>query len=220
MSRTVKAFLLSFLVYLLPILHAHGGSLLGIILWAELVDGGRETLWLALDAGLGLALQLAAFIALRWMLGGQRLRWLGLVVVIPALFWVFILLYLVEIPKRFLIEPETAVETGDLPVACSVADASASGLPAGVTLALERAGEVWIRTGQDARHAVLSMPGCRVLPRQLFFPGARGGIGFVAPGGAIFYRLDKQGDGVFDNMFLAPGASEALKLEPPADERN
>ncbi len=149
MSRSVKALLLSFLVYLLPILTAHGGSLLGIILWAELVDGGsgREALWLALDAGLGLALQLAAFIAFRWMLGGQRLRWLGLAVFVPVLFSAFNLAYQVEIPKRFLIEAETAVETGDWPVACSVADAAAAGLPAGVTLALERAGEVWIRTG-------------------------------------------------------------------------
>ncbi len=50
MSRAVKAFLLSFPVYLLPIPHAHGGSLPGIIPWAEPVDGGsgREPPWPAM----------------------------------------------------------------------------------------------------------------------------------------------------------------------------
>jgi hypothetical protein len=123
--------------------------------------------------------------------------------------------YLVVIPAQFLIEADDAPETGDWPVACSVADASTTGLPAGVTLALERAGEVWIRS-DDGGYGVLSMPGCRVVRRQLFFPGVRGGIGYVAPGGTVYYRMDSDGDGQFEHWYLEAGRTAPQRLEAPA----
>ncbi len=218
MRFSLKAFFLSFLVYAMPVVYGHGGSLVGLILWTELTNGGgrREPLWLAMDVGLALALQLAGFLAFAWILGGRR-RWLALFVLAPGLLWIFHLVYLVEIPKRFLIEAQTASETGEWPLVCSVRDASTTGLRAGITLALERAGEIWIRTGQDARYGVLSMPGCKVRSRKLFFPGARGGIGFVAPGGAVYYRLDQTGDGAFEHLFQQPGAMAPLKLRTPPE---
>jgi hypothetical protein len=52
MNRTLLAFLLSFLVYLVPAVHAHGGTLLGLAVWAEFIEmrSGREPLWLFMDA--------------------------------------------------------------------------------------------------------------------------------------------------------------------------
>ena len=218
MSRGVKAFLLSFLVYLLPIVQVHGGSLLGIVLWAELTGGygNREGLWLAMDSGLALALQLAAFICFRWIMAGRRWRWLTILVAGPALVAAFNYAWQIEIPKRFLIEAETRPETGNWPVACSIADASTVGLQTGVTLALERAGEVWVRTGKKADYGLLSVADCRIASRELFFPGARGGIGYVTGGGTMYYRLDREGNGVFDHWYFGAGFPGTLKLEAPA----
>ena len=215
--RTLTALLLSFLVYLTPILHAHGGTLLGIYLWAALVDGrdGRDALWLATDAGLAVALQAAWFAAFRWMLAGARLRWLLLLALAPVTVAAIVWAYLVAIPTQFLIEADNARETGNWPVACSVPDASTVGLPTGVTLALERAGETWLRTGPGAVYGVLSMPGCAVTRRELFFPGARGGIGYVTAGGAVWYRLDPDGSGAFQHRLSTSASPDPVTLQQP-----
>ena len=128
MNRNLLAFLLSFLVYLIPAVLPHGGTLLGIAVVVEFLSAssGREPLWLVMDAGLALALQAAAFIAFRWILGGRRSRWLIMVAVVPALVFSFNLFWLVMIPTLFLVERDTAPETGEWPVACSVPNASTS----------------------------------------------------------------------------------------------
>ncbi len=216
MRRNITALLLSFFVYLVPILHVHGGTLLGILLWVELVDGrgDREQLWLAVDVGLALALQVSWFVAFRWILRGSRLRWLLLAGMLPVTTVAVIWAYLVFIPAQFLIEADDAPETGDWPVACAVAGASTTGLPAGVTLALEHAGEVWIQFG-DGGYGVLSMPDCSVHRRELFFPGVRGSVGFVAPGGTAYFRMDSDGDGQFEHWYLEAGHTAPLRLEAP-----
>ncbi len=217
MSRTLAAFLLSFLVYLVPILHVHGATLVGIYLWAALVEGrnGREPLWLAMDAGFAVAMQIAWFFALRWILTGSRLRWLLLAGLAPVTAVAVVWTYLLVIPALFLIETDEAPETGDWPVACSVAGAGTVGLPTGVTLALERAGEAWIRFG-DGGYGVLSMPDCRVVRRELFFPGVRGSVGYIAPGGTVYYRMDSDGDGTFEHWYLKEGKTAPKRLEAPA----
>ena len=106
MSRTLAAFVLSFLIYLVPILHAHGGTFLGLYLWAALAEGSRaeEPLWLALDIGVAIALQAGWFMALRWILSGSRLRWLLLAALAPATAVAAVWAYLAVIPIMFLIE--------------------------------------------------------------------------------------------------------------------
>lgn len=209
--------LLSFLVYFLPIIHAHGGSFLGLALWAEFVGGysDREPLWLAMDAGLALALQAAAFALFAWAFGGRRWRWLLLLPCVPAGLWLLNIGYLVEIPKRFLIEADTRPEIGDWPVACEIMDASTTGLATGVTLALERAGEIWLRMDKGNGYGLLRGADCSVTTRELFFPGARGGIGYVTGGGTMHYRIDLEGDGVFDNWYFGAGAPGPMKLTAP-----
>jgi hypothetical protein len=217
MTRTLAAFLLSFLVYLVPILHVHGGTLVGIYLWAALVEGrsAREPLWLAMDAGFAVVLQIAWFFALRWILAGSRLRWLLLAGLAPVTAVAVVWTYLLVIPTLFLIEADDIPETGDWPVACSVAGAATVGLPAGVTLTLERAGEVWIRFG-DGAYGVLSMPDCRVVRRELFFPGVRGSVGYVGSGGAAYYRMDSDGDGRFEHWYLDEDQTAPKRLVAPA----
>lgn len=216
-NRALNAFLLSFLVYLLPIIHAHGGNILGLVLWAEFTGGysDREPLWLAMDAGLALTLQVAAFILFAWILGGRYWRWLLLLPCVPAALWLLNIGYMIEIPKRFLIEADTRPETGDWPVACEIEDASTTGLTTGVTLALERAGEIWLRMDKKNSYGLLKGTDCSVASRELFFPGARGGIGYVTGGGTMHYRIDLEGDGTFDHWYFGAGAPAAMKLTIP-----
>lgn len=217
MSRTLAALVLSFLIYLVPILHPHGGTFLGLYLWVALAEGARaeEPLWLALDIGVAIALQAGWFVALRWILSGSRLRWLLLAALAPATAVAAVWAYLAVIPIIFLIEADTTPETGDWPVACSVPEAAAVGLPTGVSLALERAGEIWIQTG-DGGYGVLSMPGCDVKRRDLFMRGAYGSVGYVAPGGAVYFRMDADGDGTFEHWYLDGAVASPRPLQLPA----
>ncbi len=217
MSRTLAPFVLSFLVYVVPVVHVHGGTMLGVYFWAALAEGARaeEPLWLVFDLGFAVVLQAGWFFALRWILAGSMLRWLLLAALAPTTAAVAALGLLAVIPLLFLLEADTAPEAGDWPVACSVADAATVGLPAGVTLSLERTGEVWIRSANGS-YGVLSMPDCSVVRRDLFAPGAFGSIGYVAPGGAVYYRMDAEGDGVFEHWYLGPGATEPAQLAAPA----
>ena len=143
------------------------------------------------------------------------MRRLLLAALAPATVAAVVWAYLVAIPGQFLIEHDTAPETGDWRAACSVPDASTVGLPTGVTLALERAGETWVRTGAKAEYGVLSMPGCAVARRELFFPGARGGIGYVTAGGAAWYRLDPDGGGAFQHRLSTSVNPDPVILRPP-----
>jgi hypothetical protein len=217
MSRTLIAFVLSCLVYLVPIVHGHGGTILGIYLWVMLVDGRGEfdPLWKALDIGLAVALHVSWFLALRWILLGSWVRWLLLVGLVPATAVTVVLSYLVLIPTLFLIESDDLPETGSWPVACSVSGAATAGLPTGVTLALERAGEAWIHS-RDGGYGVLSGPDCRIVPRKLFFPGVYGSVGHVAPGGAVYYRMDSDGDGQFEHWYLDGDRTTPQRLDAPA----
>ncbi|MDH3229904.1 MAG: WD40 repeat domain-containing protein [Alphaproteobacteria bacterium] len=217
MPRNLLAFLLSFLVYLIPVVQAHGGTLLGLAVWAEFFEirSGREPLWLALDAGLALALQAAGFIAFRWILGGRGIRWLVMIAVVPALVLGFNLAYMAAIPVLCLIERDTAPETGDWPVACSVPGASMVGLHTGVTLALERAREVWVWSGEMGQYGILSMPDCAVTPRKLPIPGLRSAIRFATAGGVLYYSLDRDRDGVWEHWYLDNNLPAPVALEAP-----
>jgi len=217
MTRTFIAFLLSFLIYLVPIVHVHGGTVLGIYLWVMLADnrGEFELAWKLLDVGLAVALQLAWFIAWRWILFGSWVRWLLLPGLVPATAVTVVLAYLAVIPTLFLIEGDDVPETGNWPVACSVPGAATAGLPTGVTLALERAGEAWVHSSEGG-YGVLSGPDCKIVPRKLFFPGVYGSVGYVAPGGAAYFRMDADGDGAFEHWFLGSGRTAPLRLEAPA----
>jgi hypothetical protein len=217
MNRARNAFLLSFLIYLLPVIYPHGGNILGLILWAEFAGGydNRAPLWLAMDAGLALALQATAFAVFYWIFAGRRRRWLSLLLCVPAGLWFLNIGYMVAIPKRFLIEADTKPEIGDWPIACDIIDASTTGLATGVTLALERAGEIWLRMEKGNRYGLLKGTDCGVDTRELFFPGARGGIAYVTGGGTMHYRVDLEGDGVFDHWYFGAGAPGAVKLEVP-----
>jgi len=217
MKQVRNALLLSFLVYLLPLVHAHGGNILGLILWAEFAGGfsNREPLWLVMDAALALALQAAAFAVFYWILVGRRWCWLLLFPCIPAGLWLLNVGYMLEIPKHFLIEADTSPETGDWPIACEIKDASTTGLPTGITLALERAGEIWLRLDKGSSYGLLRGTDCSVASRELFFPGARGGIGYVTGGGAMYYRIDLEGNGIADHWYFGAGAPGPVKLKAP-----
>ena len=217
MNRTLLAFLLSFLVYLVPAVHAHGGTLLGLAVWAEFIEmrRGREPLWLIMDALLALTLQAAAFATFRWILGGRPIRWLVMIAVVPTLVLSFNLAWMIAIPTLFLIERDSAPETGEWPVACSVSGASTASPHTGVTLALERAREVWVWIREEKTYGILSMPGCVVTPRKLSIPGLHSAIRFATAGGVLYYSLDLDHDGVWEHWYLDNSLPAPVELDAP-----
>ena len=128
----LKAFLASFVVYLIPIIGPHALWLLGEHLYSGLVRSGpdRVVAWIALEWGLAVGLQIVAGALWYWFF--SRLEWwraLPLLVCVPVFFMVIEWAYLVAIPSRFLIEQDTAPETGDWKTACTMADMPPLRLP-------------------------------------------------------------------------------------------
>ena len=142
----LKALIASFSVYLLPVFTVHVFYLWGWAIGAEILAGksGREPLWLATDAALALGLQGLAFALFYWILSGRGWRWLALVAAVPVFEAVLIWAYLLAIPAVFLIEDETATETGDWPIACRIEDATLLQVRAPAVPDLARAQEAWI----------------------------------------------------------------------------
>src|SRR5262249_4743478 len=127
-KRTGGALVLSFAVYLTPLVGPHAAWLLGEVLWRELARGSsgrlaREPLSAAIDAAVALGAQLAFFALSYWFLG--RPGWLrGLGLIGPIVPGIILLncLYMIAIPSRFLIERDTAPERLAWPVHCSARD--------------------------------------------------------------------------------------------------
>src|SRR5262245_64398220 len=105
--------MLSFAVYLTPLVGPHAAWLLGEVVWLGLSRGsgprGRDPLWVATEIAVALAAQLVLFLLLNWFLG--RPGWIrGLCVAAPVLPGIVALNYalMVTLPARFLIEHDTA----------------------------------------------------------------------------------------------------------------
>ena len=66
-SKPLYALILSFGVYLLPLIGPHTVTFLGELIWYEITHRERARLWIAADVGFALVLQLIAFSALYWL---------------------------------------------------------------------------------------------------------------------------------------------------------
>ena len=67
--RTISALVLSFAVYLTPLVGPHAAWLLGEVLWREVARGSsgrlaREPLWAATDAAVAFGAQVVVFLLL------------------------------------------------------------------------------------------------------------------------------------------------------------
>lgn len=212
------AFAASFLVYLQPLIFPHVLSVWGFALWAEIAGfADREPLWMAADLGLAFLIQLAMGAFFYWVFRGRaRLRVLGLIAMFPASTAALLYLYMMVIPAHFLIEPETHAESGDWPVACDIENASLAQVKAGVTLALERAGEAWLHRNPGRRYGLLRMPGCAV---SEIVPPQNGSLQHALPGGVGLYLVLNKDTGRYGLFHRSPNGVAPLKLDLTTDER-
>ncbi len=184
-TALLKATLASFAIYLMPIVGPHAFWLLGQHLYSRSTRGGPEHVieWIAMEWGLALGLQ-----AIGGVLGYfffVRPRWRRLVpiaIFFPVAFVVAEWGYLVALPSRFLIEPDTAAESGEWKSACVIADKSLVQARSTPDQRLAHAGEAWLVGAAGSDYDVVSMPGCHLHPMRLAQSGGPATLQFVLPG--------------------------------------
>jgi hypothetical protein len=190
-SPLLKAFLASWAVYLMPIIGPHAFWLLGEHLSLRLVRGGpdRVAAWIALEWGLAIGLQVMAGALWYWFLA--RPKWwrvLSLMACVPVFFMVTEWAYLVAIPSRFLIEQDTASESGDWKSVCVVADTTLAPVQSPPDLLVARAGQTWLAGTGINSFILLEMPGCRTTPVESHNSGPSSTQPYVVPGGASVFN--------------------------------
>ena len=214
----LKALIASFSVYLLPIFTVHIFYLWGWALGAEFFAGksGREPLWLAADAALAFGLQGLAFALFLWIFSGRAWRWLSLVMAVPAFEVAVTWAYLFAIPGVFLIETETATESGDWPSACRIEDATLLQLRTPAYPDLARAREAWIGSATaPGSWRLLKGTDCRLEETAHRWPTKRGSLAAVAAGGAAIFTEYGGDPPVARYWHLDPVSGAATELTPP-----
>src|SRR5579862_8683692 len=215
------AFLASFAVYLMPIIGPHAAWLLGEYLYSRAVHSGPDQVaaWIAMDWGLAITLQIVAGALWYWFF--VRPKWwrlLPLVISVPVFFFVVEWAYLVAIPSRFLIEQDTAAESGNWNTVCTVPDMTLAMVRSTPDLSLERAGQAWlVGTGMNV-YAVLEMPGCQTTPAGWPEIGPSYTQPFVVPGGRCLFSTWDNKAGTNHWWYRdGPGHTPQPLSRPPAD---
>ena len=158
----LRAFLLSFAVYLFPLIGPHAAFLLGQVIWRELTRGEREWLWVAADIALAVILQVIVFSVLYWLLPKRAIyRAIVAVIAVPLLAGAMEYAYMVGIPSFFLIEKDAAGEQGEWPVACVARGVSLIDIPHPERL--KEWSEVPVQA-PDGTYKLMRIPGCEVVP--------------------------------------------------------
>jgi hypothetical protein len=217
-----KALIASFAVYLLPVVTVHVLFVWGWAIGAELLAGAsdRDALWLAADAGLAVALQALAFVLFYWTFSGRAWRWLALLPALPAFGLALNWAYLIALPSLFLIEAETARETGDWPLACRIEDATLIQARGPATPDLARAEEAWVAsTTAPGAWKLLTGPDCTLEATAHSRPAERGSLAAVAAGGAAIFSAYGGDPPVTRTWHLDPVSGAATELSPPAELR-
>jgi len=222
-SATVRAALASFGIYLLPLVGPHAFTLLG-----EMVVRGseREALWRAADIGMALLLHFAAFVLFYFFFRKPGLlRGALLFFSFPVFFFCAEVAFLYSIPSFFLIEAETARETGSWAEECSAADASMVTIRMPLRTAGEPLSEILVQNSQG-KYGVVSVPGCETtllaLPEQKVEPGGRVdfmiGVTDILPGAGILFQKHETKTGLDTWWNLRNG--EAVSIPMPASNVN
>ena len=190
------ALVVSFAVYLTPLVGPHMVTFLGTALANAVTSTPRETAWVAVDLATALLAQAVLAVAAAWALVRPRQRWPIAAVTFLALIFTLPYLYLVVIPTRFLIEPDIAPERHDWVERCVVPDTWLMAMRMPVTVT---AHEMWWAQRSSARYAVLRAATCDAVDPPLPQPAVRpnGTVEFtlmpafvIASGATLFERTE------------------------------
>jgi hypothetical protein len=219
----VLALVASFLIYAIPLVGPHAIPLLGEMFFADTYRS--RPLWFLTDIAAALVLQFVAFTLVYLFLQKRNLaRGLALGISVPALFIFAQALFMLWIPSLFLIENDTASDTGTWPVVCTADDASMIGVPTAPPQPGESIPEVLIQTSK-ADYRVLSIPGCVVaplpLPRPTLQPDGHVdftlGIDYVVPGVALLFNKQAVPTGRQTWLIARRVQNDLIPVESPRD---
>ncbi len=195
-KRAAAAAVLSFIVYLTPLVGPHAVWLLGETLYQDFAGllrarAGRDAAWVATDVAVALLAQLGFGLLVYWFIGGPG--WLrGLGVILPVLPAIVVLnyVYQVAIPTRFLIEPDTTPERASWPLACTARDVWVPQIPGPPVVTKDAAAApLWVaEVHPPLRYGLFAMPGCKVTLLELT-QSARGYVTYVVGGRALYTTL-------------------------------
>ena len=160
----MTALMLSFSIYLWPVVSAHWLDFFGLALRRELL-GDRESAWKSADVALALILQTVVFGCVWWVIPRSRALAVGItaVLLIPGAMALNVA-YMYAIPAYFLIEADTAPDISAWREECVLEGFSLDPVRQGVSRGLERRGEAWVRHGDGIHYGIMQLPGCAIEP--------------------------------------------------------
>jgi len=181
----------------------------------------REALWRVADIGVALLLHLAAFLLFYLFFRKPGLlRGTLLFLSFAVFFWCAEVALLYSIPSLFLIETETAQETGAWPEECSAKDASMVSIRMPLRTASEPISEILVQNSQG-KYGVLGIPGCEMkslaLPEQKLQPGGRVdfmiGVTDILPGVGVLFQKHETKTGLDTWWSLKDGEAVAVPMQ-------
>jgi len=213
--RLITALVLSCCVYLVPIVTAHWIDLFGRVLGQELLSD-REAAWKAADLALALIVQAVLFAGVWWVVPRSRAAAVGVTVLllIPGAM-ALNFAYLYAIPSYFLIESDTTPDTSTWMEECAVEGFSLHPVRAGISRALDRRGEAWVRQDNGTQYGILRVPGCTVEPVSLPDVSIAPGLQQALPDGSVVYTTMERGVAAQKYWLLRRGAKEPRLLAAP-----
>ena len=219
----VFALVCSFSVYLIPIVGPHAAFFLGEALWRQTPTLHNQA-WAIADIAVAVALQTVAFAIFYWFWRRRSVTSVAAILIGAVAAVVFVqFAYMLWLPAYFMIEAETAPETGSWPEVCSVSDASMMVFHTPARLPSGGWKEVWLGDSH-AGTSILRMPGCQrttvTLPRPHMEPGGRVdfsiGISQVVPGGLALVQRQDVASGAMTWFLLAADTGQLQPLDLPS----
>ncbi len=214
------ALLGSFAVYLLPLATPRGVRFCGRALLDEVTGraGPIEAAWVRTDVAIVLLIQAVAFGLLYWLCRRRRgFPPLVPLFAVPVFIVALNALYIVLIPQRFVMEPDTAPLRDTWAEACVLDDRSLVAVPASTHEALARAREAWV-VRPDLRYEVLKMPGCESTPLGVSADQVGQTILGIAPGGRALLERRDQGTGPARWWYVGGAARTPVRVESPVED--
>src|SRR5262245_26500017 len=202
-AKRLCALILSFAVYLFPLILPHVSIFLGQAIWQDFTLRERERLWTLTDIGFALILQLIAFAALYGLFKKPtKPRVAMLVVAAPVAAIAVEFVYLVAIPSLFLIEKDTAAQKGDWRVECAAREVGIIDIPHPSTSVFWS--EVPVQA-PDGSYKLMKIPGCALEPFPVPQPRIQQngradftiGLNYFVPGHGVIFSKQETATGAF-----------------------